>query len=313
MSSADWLRLLLLAALWAGSFFFVQVAVPHLPPLVIVWLRVALAALVLAGVLRVLDQPLPRGGRVWRALAVMGLLNNVIPFTLFVVAQGAIPSALAAILNATTPLFTLLVAAALTPDERLTGARALGLALGLAGVAVLTGGGRGGALWAEALCLGAALSYAAASVWGRRFRGLGLAPLSAAFGMLAASAAMLLPAVLWLDRPWTLPAPPLQAMAAVAALAVLSTALAYRLYFRILQGAGAVNLSLVTFLIPPGAIALGVLVLGETLEARQVAGLAVIALGLAVIDGRLFRRRWPATPSPPPPPPPAAPPCRGCP
>jgi drug/metabolite transporter (DMT)-like permease len=290
MSGADWLRLLALSVLWGGSFFFVQVALPHLPPLALVWLRVTLAAAVLAAALPLLGVPFPKGASAWRALLVMGFLNNLVPFTAFVVAQGAIPSGLAAILNATTPLFTLLVAAALAADERLSAARIAGLGFGLAGVAVLTGGGRGGVLWAEALCLLAALSYAFAGVWGKRFKAIGLRPLSTAFGMLASSAAMLLPVVLIADRPWAMAAPPVEAMAAVGALAVLSTALAYLLFFRILAGAGAVNLSLVTFLIPVSAILPGTLILGERLEARHFAGMALIALGLSVIDGRLWRR-----------------------
>ncbi len=291
MSSADWLRLLILSVLWGGSFFFVQVAVPHLPALTLVWLRVALAAAVLGAVLPLFGVPFPKGARAWRALLVMGFLNNLVPFTCFVVAQNAIPSGLAAILNATTPLFTLLVAAALTADERLSGAKLAGLGFGLAGVAVLTGWGGGGVLWAEALCLLAALSYAFSAVWGKRFREIGLAPLSTAFGMLLSSMAMLLPVMLILDRPWTLDLPPASALAAVAGLAVLSTALAYILFFRILAGAGAVNLSLVTFLIPVSAVLLGTLVLGERLEGRHLAGMALIAAGLSVIDGRLWRRR----------------------
>jgi drug/metabolite transporter (DMT)-like permease len=291
MSPADGLCLLVLSVLWGGSFFFVQVAVPHLPPLTLVWLRVALASAVLAAVLPVLGLPCPRGASVWRALLVMGFLNNAVPFTCFVVAQGAIPSSLAAIVNATTPLFTLLAATALTVDERLTAAKAAGVGFGFVGVVVLTGGGKGEVLWAEALCLLAALSYALAFVWGKRFRGMGIAPLSIAFGMLASSAAMLLPLVLIFDRPWTLTLPPAPAAGAVLGLAVLSTALAYLLYFRILAGAGAVNLSLVTFLIPVSAILLGTLVLGERLEPRHLAGMTLIAAGLAVIDGRLWRRR----------------------
>jgi drug/metabolite transporter (DMT)-like permease len=291
MPAADWLRLLVLSVLWGGSFFFVQIAVPHLPPLTLVWLRVALAAAILALALRVLGIALPRGGRVWRALLVMGLLNNVIPFTCFVIAQSSIPSALAAILNATTPLFTLIVAALLTADERLTRAKGAGLAVGFAGVVVLVGGSPGGAAGSMLRCLAAALPYAISSVWGKRFRAMGAAPPATAFGMLAASTLMLLPVVLWHDRPWTLTTPPPDAVAALLGLAVLSTAVAYLLYFRILAGAGAVNLSLVTFLIPVSAMAFGVLLLGERLEPRHVAGMALIAAGLSILDGRLWRRK----------------------
>jgi drug/metabolite transporter (DMT)-like permease len=293
MRPADWLRLAILSLLWGGSFFFIEIAVPHLPVLTIVWLRVAMAAGVLALVLAAMRLPFPPA-RSWPALLVMGALNNVLPFSAFVLAQGQITGALASILNATTPLFTLLVAAALSREERLTPARLGGLVLGLGGVAVMVGGAAatGGVATAlpYALCLGAALSYAFASVWGRRFHRAGLAPMTTAFGMLAASALMLTPLVAIVDQPWTLPAPPAIALAAIAAMAVLSTALAYLLFFRLLADAGAVNVALVTFLVPASAIALGMVILGETVLPRHLAGLALILTGLAVIDGRLTRR-----------------------
>jgi drug/metabolite transporter (DMT)-like permease len=186
MSGTDWLRLVLLSILWGGSSFFVQVAVPHLLLLTIVWLRVALAALALAVALPLLGVPFPNGPRVWAALLVMGFLNNAVPFTLFVTARGEIPSGLAAILNVTTPLFTVIAAHLFTADERITGAKALGLALGFAGVVVMMGGTvlaeAPATLLAQGACLAAAVSDALAGVWGRRFRAMGVAPLSTAFG-----------------------------------------------------------------------------------------------------------------------------------
>jgi drug/metabolite transporter (DMT)-like permease len=289
MSGPDWLRLILLSALWGGSFLFVGLALGHLPALTIVWLRVVLAAGVLAAVLALRRQVFPPRSA-WGALAVMGLMNNAVPFTLYALAQGQIGAGPTAILNATTPLFTLVVAALATRDERVTGARLAGLLAGLAGVAVLMGGAAGGTLAAQAACLCAALSYACAGVWGRRFRAMGLTPLATAFGMLAASAVMLAPVMLAVDRPWMLPAPPASSVLAIAGLAVLSTAWAYILYFRLLATAGAVNLLLVTFLIPVSAIAFGLLLLGESLHPRHLAGLALILTGLAIIDGRLLRR-----------------------
>ena len=291
MSGPDWLRLILLSVLWGGSFFFVGVAVPALPPLTIVLARVGLAALVLAAALPLLGLPFPRGWRVWGALAVMGLLNNAVPFTLFAVAQGQIASGLASILNATTPLWGVLVAHVATRDERLTRAKGLGVLAGFAGVAVMMGGAFGeGTLAAQAACLGAALCYALAGVWGRRFRAFGLPPLTAAFGQVSAAALILSPAVLLMDRPWTLPLPGPQVLAALAGLAVLSTSFAYGLYFRLIASAGAVNAFLVTFLVPVSAILLGVAFLDEALLPRHLGGMALIALGLAVIDGRLARR-----------------------
>ncbi|MGQ0566650.1 MAG: DMT family transporter [Gemmobacter sp.] len=293
MRPADWLRLVILSLLWGGSFFFIEIAVPHLPALTIVALRVAMAAGVLALVLAATGTPFPPRA-MWPALLVMGVLNNALPFTAFVLAQGQITGALASILNATTPLFTLVVAAALLREERMTAARLGGLVLGLGGVAVMVGGAAwsGGAATAMPylLCLGAALSYAFASVWGRRFHKGGLAPMTTAFGMLAASALIMAPLAALIDQPWTLPAPPAVAWAAIAGMAVLSTAFAYLLFFRILADAGSVNVALVTFLVPASAIVLGILILGEDVLPRHLAGLALILGGLAVIDGRLMRR-----------------------
>ena len=284
MRGTDWLLLWTLSLLWGGSFLFVELALVGLTPLTIVWVRVALAAVLLAAVLRLSGQALP-GRQVWPALLVMGLLNNAIPFTLIVTAQTGITGALASVLNATTPIFTVLVAHFATRDERLTGAKLAGVGLGFGGVVVMMAGGRlEGAAPAMVACLGAALSYGFAGVWGRRFRGAGLAPMATAFGQVAASSALLLPVWLWVDRPWAMDLPGTGPVLAVLALAVLSTALAYVIFFRILARAGATAISLVTFLVPLSAAGLGWLVLGERLELRHLIGLALILGGLAVIE-----------------------------
>ncbi|MFZ5781636.1 MAG: DMT family transporter [Pseudomonadota bacterium] len=287
MAPRVWFWLFSLSALWGGSFFFAKVALADLPPLTVVFVRVALAASVLAVFAR------PRRSAPWRAFFVMGFLNNALPFSLIFWGQTTITSGLASILNATTPLFTLLVAHLFTADEKIDGTKLAALAAGLTGVAVLVGpqAWRGlGAPWGEAACLGAALSYACAGVYGRRFRSLGIAPAEAAAGQLAASTMLILPIMLVVDRPWTLPAAPSPvAWGALAALALLSTALAYLLYFRILAAAGATNLLLVTFLIPVTAILLGWAVLGERLAPNQAAGMALVGCGLVLMDGRLGR------------------------
>lgn len=291
MSRTDWLLLATLSVLWGGSFIFVEVALTGLPALSIVWVRVALAATLLAAVLRATGGLFPQR-QVWPALAMMGLLNNAVPFSLFVLAQGEISAGLASILNATTPLFTVIVAHLTTADERLTPARGLGLALGFAGVVVMLGGVSGaGEVWAKLACLGAAMSYAAASVWGRRFRRFGLPPLATAFGQVAASTLMLAPLWLWIDRPWTLPLPSAPVIGAMVGIAGLSTALAYLIFFRVLASAGATRLSLVTFLIPVSATAMGIAFLGEAPQAHHIAGFALIAAGLLAIDGRRNRGR----------------------
>lgn len=292
MSAKNWAQLLILSLLWGGSFFFVEVALEGLPVLTIVWCRVALAAGLLALALRVTGTGFPRGVAVWRALFVMGLLNNAVPFTLFASAQGQISGSLAAILNATTPLFTVMVAHLATTDERAGKAKLAGVLLGFGGVIVMMAGEGAKGVWlGPMLCLMAALSYGLAGVWGRRFRRLGVAPLATAFGQVAASTALLAPIWVVADSPWTLEMPSLRVALAVLGIAALSTALAYLIFFRLLASAGATNLSLVTFLIPVSATALGVVFLGERLLPQHLIGFGLISLGLLAIDGRLLRRR----------------------
>ncbi len=290
ISARVWSWLTALSLLWGGSFVFVGVAVAELPPFTIVLARVGLAALALWAVLLAWGHAPPRSLGVWAAFAVMGALNNLVPFSLIVWGQTEIGAGLAAILNATTPIFTLLVAHLLTSDERLTAPKIAGVALGFAGVTVLIGwealSGLGASVLAQLAILGAALSYAFAAVYGRRFRAMGMDPATTAAGQVTASTLLVLPLAVWLDRPWTLPMPSLATWVSVLGLAVLSTAVAYVLYFRILAAAGATVLLLVTFLIPPSAIVLGWVVLGETFERHHAAGLALIAAGLLVIDGR---------------------------
>jgi drug/metabolite transporter (DMT)-like permease len=290
MDARDWGFLVFLSVLWGGSFFFIGVAVHTMPPFAIVAMRVTVAAAALWAIVLITGAPAPRGGAAWLALAGMSVLNNVLPMSLFAWAQGNIPSSLAAIMNATTPLFGVLLAHVFTADEKLTANRAVGVLVGFGGVVVMVGVSALSSLsvyvLAELACLVASASYAASSVYGRRFKAMGLAPLAIAAGQLTCGAAMLVPATLVFDRPWAMPAPAPEALLAVTALALLSTSLAYVIYFRILARAGATNLMLVTFLLPVTAIVLGVLLLGETLEPRHVAGMAMIGLGLAAIDGR---------------------------
>lgn len=284
MDMKDWTRLIALSVLWGGSFLFVEIALEALPPLSVVWVRVTLGAVLVALMLRAGGLALPRGAAVWRALAVMGFLNNAVPFSLFAIAQGEISGSLAAILNATTPLFGVVVAH-LAGVERITALRLAGLAAGVLGVAVMTGGGTG-ALPAMLACLGAALSYALAGVWGRRFKAMGVAPMQAAFGQVAAASALMTPLWLLLDRPWTLEVPGARVIGALIGIAALSTALAYAIYFRLLASAGAVRLLLVTFLIPVSAAFMGALVLGERLASQHYAGFALIGVGLWAVARR---------------------------
>jgi drug/metabolite transporter (DMT)-like permease len=300
MARRVWFWLLSLSVLWGGSFFFAKVAIGGFGPITVVFGRVGLAAVALNLLLLVKGDSLLRRGTPWPAFFAMGLLNNALPFSLIFWGQTHIASGLASILNATTPLFTLLVAHLATADEKINAPKAAALIVGLAGVAILIGPGVLAHLdlgvWSELACLGAALSYALAGVYGRRFATMGLSPLQTAAGQVTASTVLILPIMLLVDRPWTLTAmPPLSVWLAIAGLALLSTALAYVLYFRILAAAGATNLLLVTFLIPVTSILLGAAFLGERLEGRHFAGMALIGVGLAIIDGRIARTLRPAS------------------
>jgi drug/metabolite transporter (DMT)-like permease len=256
-----------------------------------VLVRVGLAALALGLFLKVTGRPFPTGREGWPACFGMGVLNNIIPFSLFAYGQTQIASGLAAILNATTPMFTVLVAHAFTPDEKATRLKLTGVAVGFIGVVAMVGPdaltGLDATLLAELACLGATTSYAFSAVYGRRFRALGMPPVTAAFGQLTASTAMMTVIAVAFEAPWRLPWPSPATTAALLGLALLATALAYIIFFRILGSAGATNIVLVTFLIPVSANLLGWLFLDERLGWHHFAGMSAIALGLALIDGRL--------------------------
>ncbi|NND89242.1 MAG: DMT family transporter [Granulosicoccus sp.] len=299
MSLTDWLMLTGLSVLWGGSFFFNAVAVTGLPPLTIVLLRVAIAAIVLWAVVLSLGIGLPQTRAAWLALVVMGALNNVLPFSLIVWGQTHIGSGLASILNATTPLFGVVLAGLLLADERLTWLKMSGVVTGFLGAVWMIGppalAGVGADVLAQLAVVGAALSYGLASIFGRRFKRMGINPVTASAGQVTMASLILLPLVVIVDRPFSLPPPALDVWLSVIALAILSTALAYILYFRILASTGASNLLLVTFLVPVSAILLGYLVLQERLGSSHFIGMALIGLGLSAIDGRLWRRarsRW---------------------
>lgn len=293
MTPLEWTMMLALATVWGGSFFFNGIAVREVPVFTVVVFRVALAAIILLIIMRLRGERMPRGRRVWTAFFCMGLLNNAIPFSLIVWGQQHIASGVASILNASTPLFTVVLAHFLTSDERMTPGKFAGVLIGFAGVAVMIGldalRDLGTGIIAQLLCLAGAVSYAFAGIYGRRFRAMGVSPMGTATGQVVASSLIMLPLVMMLDRPWTLPSPSLTAIAALIGVAAISTALAYVLYFRILATAGATNLLLVTFLIPVSAILLGTSFLGESLLPRHFAGMVLIGVGLAAIDGRLWR------------------------
>ena len=292
MNGRDWTILATLAVIWGGAFVFIGVAVRHVDPLTYVWLRLTIAAAAMWLFLGWTGQRLGLPRQMWGAILLLALLNNALPFALFGWGQTHIASGLASILNATTPIWGVVVAHLFTSDERLTPRKLAGVLLGFGGVAIMIGPSLFAAIGTNALaqlaCITASLSYAIAAVWARRFKPLGLSPLSVTTGQLTAGAAMMLPVMLLVDRPWTQALPPLEAWGAIVALALLCTAFGYVLYFRLIDSAGATNALLVTLLVPPIAILLGALLLGEVLAPQDFLGLALIAIGLAAIDGRLL-------------------------
>jgi drug/metabolite transporter (DMT)-like permease len=290
IDARDWSLLAVLSILWGGSFFFNEAALRELPPLTLVLLRVVLGAAILLPLLRMQGGGIPKGITGWKPFVVIGLFNNVIPFSLIVIGQTFIPSGLASILNAATPLFTVLVMAA-AGEEALQIPRVAGVMLGLAGVIILRGWGietRTGQGLGILLCLGGAFSYGLAALAARRLL-KNSAPLGTATFQLMASSVMMAIVAGAVEQPWRLPMPGITTWLAVLGLAGLSTALAYIVFFQILRRSGATNVMLVTLLIPVTAILLGWLVLGEPISGREIAGAMVIGSALLVIDGRILR------------------------
>ena len=290
LDSKSTIMLLLLAAVWGGSFFFGEVALSEVPPLTITLHRVVWAVPILAVIVFYKRIAVPRSPRIWSAYLVMGALNNAIPFSLIFWGQTQIESGLASILNGTTAMFAAVVAGLLLADEPLTAKKIIGAVLGIVGVAFIMGPSAltdfNPSNLAQLAILAATLSYAFAGVWGKTALA-GKPPLMNALGMLVGSTLLMIPIVLVFDGP-----PSLELSAdvwgALLGMAALSTALAYVLYFGILVRAGTANLLLVTLLIPPFAIGLGALFLDEHMGPEAWIGFAIIAFGFAVTDGRLF-------------------------
>jgi len=290
MGPAEWTLLIVLSILWGGSFFLGKIALAELHPLTLVLGRVAIAALALNLVVKLTGQRMPTSWRQWGPFFLMGAINNLIPFTLIFWAQTQISSGLAAILNATTPLWTVLLAHLFTTDERLSANRLGGVLAGVLGVTFIIGPealqGMGLNVVAQIAVVGAALSYALAGIYGRRFSDT--PPLVTAAGQVTGTTIMMVPIVVLVAPPWTRPLPSLGTWGALLGLALLCTALAYIIYFRLLRSTGATNLLLVSFLIPISSLILGMTFLGERIEPQHLAGMGLIGVGLAAIDGRVL-------------------------
>jgi len=290
MDGRQWAQLLFLSILWGATFFFVGVAVKEVPPLTIVFIRVALAALLLLPVFFCLGHQLPKSLKDWQPYFVMGLLNNVLPFSLLFAGQTYLTAGLASIINAMTPLFAVLIMAGFG-DERLNLHRIIGILMGVAGVAVLRGfDGQlvTGQTIGIVLCLGGSICYGFAGLWGRRNL-IGIAPLKSATCQLICSSVIMVFVASIYDQPWSLNAPSLNAWLAIIGLAFFGTAMAYLIYFKLLQHAGATNVLLVTLLVPVTALFLGIYFLGENISDQQSIGALIIAIALLFLDGRVFK------------------------
>jgi drug/metabolite transporter (DMT)-like permease len=288
MNLNQWGLLVILSLVWGGSFFFNEIILRELQPFTAVFSRSFIACVVLIILIYSTRRKMPKTPQIWGAFLVMGLLNNLVPFSLIVWGQQYIDSGLASILNATTPLFSVILGHFLTVDEKLTLYKLVGILLGLVGVSILVGPdalrGIGVHVMAQAAVLLASLSYAFAGIFGRRFQRI--EPVISAAGMLTCTAAMALPAAWLIDKPVSFQFQ-LSTWTSIIGQSVFSTVLAYLIYFRILRSAGATNVLLVTFLIPVSALLLGVFLLNEGITLSMVFGTGLVFLGLIVVDGRL--------------------------
>ncbi|MBC8268081.1 MAG: DMT family transporter [Rhodospirillaceae bacterium] len=290
MAAREWFLLIVLSLIWGGPFFFAEIALRDLGPLSIVGGRVTLAALALLVYVYMSGKRMPSDVGSWGQFFVMGGLNNMIPFSLIVWGQSYIDSGLASVLNATTPLFTVALAHLLTADEKLNINKAVGILFGIIGVSVLIGpdalDNMDGQAWGKIAILGAAICYSFAGIFGRRLSRH--PPSVAATGMLMASSVIMLPVALIVESPLEAN-PDMATWGSLLTMALLSTSVAYLIYFHILAKAGATNLLLVTFLVPVSALLLGILILGERLTGNAIIGMILIFSGLACVDGRVFR------------------------
>ncbi len=290
-STKDWLLIGLLAFIWGGSFLFGRILMIEWPPFTVVFLRVFIAAITLWIFVIFTARKFPTHSKILSAILIMGILNNVIPFSLILIGQQEIGSGLAAVVNAMTPIWTLIIANQFTTDEKFSTNKILGICFGFMGVATLIGAdfiqGLTASAWAQGAVLGATISYGFAGVWGKRFKGQD--PIIISTGQLTASSIVMLPIIFIAEDPFSISPPDLEMIIALLGLAIVCTAFAYVLFFKILSNVGATNVSLVTFLVPVSAIVLGIFWLGETLTLSNIIGMILIIVGLSLVDGRILK------------------------
>lgn len=289
MSRKSWALLILLSLIWGSSFIANEIALTHFAPFTVVAFRVSGGALALMPVLFILRQKLPRGLPVWGLLLFIGAFNNALPFSLIVWGQQHIDAGLASVINATTPIMTVVIAHFLTHDEKMNRRKLVGIAMGFLGIMVLFNPGvlsfSGMAFWGQLALIGASLAYAVGVIMLRKLAAMGVTPVQGAIGQLLASSIIMLPVALISDQFYTLPFPPRDVVLSVIVLTVFCSALAYLIYFTLTREAGATNASLVTVTIPPFTIVMGVALLGESFSLNDGIGMVMITLGLMIKNG----------------------------
>jgi drug/metabolite transporter (DMT)-like permease len=289
-----WIPYLTLALVWGTSYLWIKIGLESLPPLTLIAGRLTLGALFVAIVVAVAREPLPREPRQYATLLVMSVINIVIPFLLITLGEQSIDSALASILNATVPLFVIVIAPLFLPEERVTAAKIAGLALGFAGVVLLVApgltSGLGTSVPAELMLVGSSVSYAFGNVFARR-NVRGMAPMIPALFQVGFAAAITVPLALLIDHPWADVHPAPIAFLAVAWLGFLGSGLAYLCFFTVLRHWGSTRTSTSSYLLPVVGITAGALVLGEAVTGNRIVGTALIVAGIAIVSSPGLLRR----------------------
>jgi len=280
----EWALLAVLATCWGASYTFIKIGVATIPPVTLIAARTLIAGLLLLAVLRMRGVKLPAEPAMWGRFVLQACLNSVLPFTLIAWAERSVDAGLATILNSTSPIFIFLLGLGLGGSDRPTLRRLFGVGAGLAGICLIVGfealNGLGHSLLAQLALVAASVCYGCAAMFGRVFRGLD--PMVPAAGSLLSGAAMLVPVSILVDRPWTL-APSAASMSAVLALAVLSTALAFTIYFRLIRTLGPMSTAAQAYLRVPIGVLIGVVFLGERLAPTAWAGLACVVAGVVAM------------------------------
>jgi drug/metabolite transporter (DMT)-like permease len=276
--------LLALATLWGGSYTFIKLGVATIPPITLIAARTSIAGLLLLAIMHARGMRLPRDAATWRRFLFQACLNSVIPWTLIAWAERSLDAGLATILNSTSPVFTFFLTLAIARQEALTFRKLFGVIAGIAGICLIVGvqalSGLGEQLVAQLATVAATICYAGAAIFSRGFKDLD--PMAPAAGSLLAGAAILVPLSLVVDQPWTL-TPSMSSLLALLALAVFSTAIAFVIYFRLIQTLGSVGTTAQAYLRVPIGVALGVLFLGESLSPTAWIGLGCVVVGVAAM------------------------------